>query len=245
MQKFGAWLRINPFGGCTFDAGWTIFSITCQIFVLSSVEEFGKGQDGSGIRYPKQNGGFIVVPSLRRILTVGIFALTGLALAACAGGQSPAPDSDIETASHRIVLPALSEAEQARIQQQSKPDREPMQTGLGRDLEAGEAAVPLSELAWQTVGDQETATIAVSSRGALGLRLGLNLQNDGCPLSFRFSGSDGGTDESFTAATVAGAEALWWSPVTQGETAFIHFSRPSGAELTSCELLIPQISHLF
>lgn len=190
-------------------------------------------------------GDFIVIPSLTRILLAGVLALAGLALVACAGSQSPASGGDADTASHRIDLPPLSDDEQSRIQRQAKPDREPMQTGLGRDLEAGDAGVPLSDLAWQAAGEQETATVAVSSHGAVGMRLGLVIKDDSCPLSFRFSGSDGGTDESFTAATLAGADGLWWSPVTRGETALIHLSRPSGAELTSCELLIPQISHLF
>lgn len=186
-----------------------------------------------------------MIPSLTRTLLASVLALAGPALVACAGGQSPASGGDADTAAHRIDLPPLSDEEQSRIQQQAKPDREPMQSGLGRDLEASDAGVPLSELVWQAAGEQETATVAVSSHGALGMRLGLDLKDDDCPLTFRFSGSDGGTDESFTAATVAGAEALWWSPVTRGETALIHLSRPSGAELTSCELRIPQISHLF
>jgi hypothetical protein len=146
---------------------------------------------------------------------------------------------------HRISLPVLSEAERARIQRDSKPDREPMQTGLGRDFASDEALVPLAELAWQPEGEDDVARVAVTSRGALGLRLGLDLVGDSCPLSFRFSGSDGSSNESFSAATVAGAESVWWSPVTNGETAIMHLSRPSGADLSACELRIPQLSHLF
>lgn len=183
-----------------------------------------------------------MIITLKKALPAFATAIAGGTLLACTG-TSPSPGA----ATHQIALPALSESERQQIETEvaSKPNREPLQTGIPRDLGTDAGMLRLGELSWRDEGDRETAVVRVRSPEARGMRLGLDLEEGDCPLSFRFSETGNAGGETFSAATVSAAKPLWWSPITRGETSHMHLSRPADAELDACELSIPQISHLF
>lgn len=167
-------------------------------------------------------------------------------LSACAG-QPEAGSSAAEAGpSHRIELPGLSEAERASIGEGNKTGDEPMQAGLGRELDDEQARIPLTGMDWQATGDRREARFVVQSVGATGLRLGMRLSDEtDCPLTFRFAAPHGSPGEAVPAERLVDSDGLWWSPIVSGDTVVVHLVASRDGDLSGCRLRIPTLSHLY
>lgn len=114
-------------------------------------------------------------------------------------------------------------------------------------LEAAGATAPL--LRWTAVAGGAAARIDVRSPDALALRVGLDVRRMDGRVELRFAGSDA-PDRVVAAITVAqaqrlvGADGLYWSPSTDGESQVIEVYRPSAVRAGAAQLRAPALSHL-
>ncbi len=121
-----------------------------------------------------------------------------------------------------------------------------LQIGIGRDVprfpEADSAA-----LLWMPVSGGLAAHWEVSSAGARALRLGFVAAKLPANIQIRFAG-EGDRDTvygPFAAADVVAMGATFWSPVLEGERAFVEIFLPGDASPFDLSLVLAQVSHLF
>lgn len=124
------------------------------------------------------------------------------------------------------------------------------QVGIARDA-AREALRPqLPALRWLDAGHgAAVARLAIHSRDALALRVGLRIDALDDRVELRFAGSDA---PSRVVAVMHGdevkrlrdARGLFWTPSTDGETQLIEIFRPAGVPASAVRLQAPQLSHL-
>jgi len=121
-----------------------------------------------------------------------------------------------------------------------------LQIGIGRDVpkwqEAGSAA-----LLWMPVSGGLAAHWEVTSAGARALRLGLVAAKLPSGIEIRFAG-EGDRDTvygPFAAADVIAMGATFWSPVLEGERAFVEVFLPADASPFDAGIVLAQVSHLF
>ena len=154
----------------------------------------------------------------------------------------------------RITLPEVTSAEQAAWEGRERTG--PLQIGFGREIPAAWQDDLAPRLEWTTLSDGTlVSALSVTSPGALALRVAVFATLDpGAEL--RFSGP-ADLDHHFAPLTQsdfvpqASASAAVdmfdppvWSPVIEGETAWIEVTLPSSAALSTFSLYVDQVSHL-
>lgn len=126
----------------------------------------------------------------------------------------------------------------------------PTQVGLARRATIDATRPGLPPLKWVGVGRGGTvARIEVHSRDALALRVGLQFDRLDDRIELRFGGSDEPSRvvaamDGAQARQLLGAQGLFWTPSTDGETQVIEIFRPAGVSTDSVRVRAPQISHL-
>ena len=161
-----------------------------------------------------------------------------------------------ETAAARhvtLTAPTAAEADRARPKSaaaaaggkgSTKSSRAAV--GFARTLPASEQKVALSALPWQDVGSgMRAARITVNSPGAGALRIGLSVTLPPAGLTLRFRGSAPGAavQGPIDAARIA-VEAIYWSPLLDGDTAVVELALPQGVSLAGATIGVPMLSHL-
>lgn len=121
---------------------------------------------------------------------------------------------------HSIVLAAPSSSELSALKTGGKGA--PLQVGIGREVPLAQRSVRLHDLAWKKIDGVYRATISVQSMTARSLRVGMRL-NKNAPLECSFKGS---AAVSAAALVVQGTD-VYWSPVIDGDTAWIELNAPT------------------
>ena len=179
---------------------------------------------------------------------------------------TPALDAQSPTAKPRrltITLPPLTATERAWVADPATIPS-PARLGFGRAIPEDGFAAALSDPAlWRPTADgRRQLTLAITSPGALGLRLGLAVDAmpkgaqlrlhsaqtaDLAPISGAEISASLARDRA--ALAVAGdspAEApLFWTPLVLGETLALELTLPAGGEPEALALRPVQLSHLF
>lgn len=198
--------------------------------------------------------------------TVLFVCLSAAAIAAAAAelpgvdgerSRTPAPakvqwrgDASAAAAITRLRYPEVT-AQRLATMEKSNASRDarvrtPLQIGVGRAAPAG-GSLPLR---WQSrPGGGRTATVAITSPVAMGLRVGLDISGLPAGTELRIRGSELPLDEILlvTAAEIATSRAaggLYWTPATDGETQTIEIHVPAGAPVDGIGLAAPELSHL-
>jgi len=118
--------------------------------------------------------------------------------------------------------------------------------GFARAVPVPDSAIRLADLQWNRVAmGAQVARIQLTSPGAVAIRIELALNGAPAGLSVRFKGSrNGAAVFGPYAATDLAHDAVFWSPVLEGETGTIEFELAATAEAGDAMLEIPMISHL-
>lgn len=125
-----------------------------------------------------------------------------------------------------------------------------VQIGIGRTLSGEGIDRTTPALRWVPLkSGGAVARLQVGSPDALGLRVGLQVRSLHPHVELRFAGTD--EPERVVAAitaaqaqTTAGADGVYWSPVTDGAAQLIEIYRPAHVKATQARLQAPQVSHL-
>ena len=124
-----------------------------------------------------------------------------------------------------------------------------LQVGIHRDLREEGIVAQQPVLSWQSLPDGGSAArFAVTSPGALALRLGLNFKDIPAGAELRFLGAN---DGDVAVAVVNGEEIarlrreqpVYWTPVTEGESQTVEIYLPAGAA-NRLRFTIDSVSHL-
>jgi lysyl endopeptidase len=171
--------------------------------------------------------------------------------AAAATKSAPAalllPES---AAGRRVALPAPTEAESNRASIKSaaagvggkgSTKRSRAAVGFARPLPASEQRLALSALTWQDAG---SGMQAAKSPGAGALRIGLSLALPPAGLTVRFRGSARDAVQGPIDAARIAADAIYWSPLLDGDTGVVELALPQGASLAGATIDVPMLSHL-
>lgn len=125
-----------------------------------------------------------------------------------------------------------------------------VQIGIGRTTRSEGIDRTTPALRWVPLKQGgSVARLQVSSPDALGLRVGLQVKSLHPHVELRFAGTDepGHVVVSITAAeaqATAGADGVYWSPVTDGAAQVIEIYRPAHVKATQARLQVPEVSHL-
>ena len=157
----------------------------------------------------------------------------------------------------RITLPEVTDAEDADWEGRERTV--PLQIGFGREIPAAYQDDLAPRLTWVTLSDGRlVSALSVTSPGARALRVAVYASLDpGAEL--RFSGP-ADLDHHFAPLTQSDfvpqasesaavddpllSDPPMWSPVIEGETAWIEVTLPSSAALSTFLLYVDQVSHL-
>lgn len=170
--------------------------------------------------------------------------------------KSVARASRAPVAPHVITLPAPTDPKDMALQ--APAPGEPLQIGIARDVaEAADTASTASLLTWSRSPDgQRRAAVALQSRGAAALRLGLRVQQ--LPLGTQLRVYAPGADE---VVEIAGAEVLrtlqanldagatgaaaytYWLPTVDGAQAVLEIELADGVDPALLKVSLPQVSH--
>jgi hypothetical protein len=124
-----------------------------------------------------------------------------------------------------------------------------LQVGIHRDLREEGIAAQQPALSWKSLPDGGSAArFAVTSPGALALRLGLNFKQIPAGAELRFLGAN---DGDVAVAVVNGEEIarlrreqpVYWTPVTEGESQTVEIYLPAGVA-NPPRFTIDTVSHL-
>ncbi len=118
--------------------------------------------------------------------------------------------------------------------------------GFPRAVPASDGVVRLADLRWSRVADGALAArVTLTSPGAVAIRFELALKGVPDALKVRFTGSrsEALVFGPYPAADIV-RDAVFWSPVLEGETGTIELELPATAEVGNATLEIPMISHL-
>ena len=121
-----------------------------------------------------------------------------------------------------------------------------LQIGIGRDVPQSQEA-DSAALLWMPVSGGLAAHWEVSSSGARALRLGFIAAKLPAGIEIRFAG-EGDRDTvygPFAAADVVAMGATFWSPVLEGERAFVEIFLPGVDSPFDVGMVLAQVSHLF
>jgi len=152
---------------------------------------------------------------------------------------------------YTLTLQAPSTVELASLQSSaaSKPGvtikARRLKIGFARPGPAGDRALPLAALPWQSVSGGTAARIEIQSPTASSIRLGINLESADARVAVRFAGS--GAPQRVYGPFLASElprGRRYWSPILDGDTAVLEIFLPQGVSPSVVTLAIPQISHL-
>jgi lysyl endopeptidase len=124
-----------------------------------------------------------------------------------------------------------------------------LQVGINRDLREEGLVAQQPALSWKSLPDGGSAArFAVTSPGALAMRLGLNFKDIPAGAELRFLGAN---DGDVAVAVVGGEEIarlrreqpVYWTPVTEGESQTVEIYLPEGAT-NPPRFTIDSVSHL-
>ncbi|CAK0748842.1 lysyl endopeptidase [Gammaproteobacteria bacterium] len=185
------------------------------------------------------------------------------------GAQTAAPDhpSVLKSAASQqggtwFSLPPLATGDQA-VSKASPKGTGPMRIGSGRQIEALRDNETLgSQARWYPADDGGwLSALTVNSPGAVGMRLGIRVENlpDRAELRFFAPGNAGGEIVLVRGEGVNRLIGLnlgdpiadpqqariYWSPVIEGEAIAVEFYLPPGISPQEVSIAIPQASHLF
>ncbi len=135
----------------------------------------------------------------------------------------------------------------------------PIKVGFNRDVPAlREPSQAAAMLAWSVVGESRVAAISVVAPGAVGIRLGLQVQKLPAESVLRFYAPVSGqvfqvsgreVMETLARNREAGDGSAqgqtYWSPVIDNEEATLEVELPAGMSPDAAQFAIPQVSHLF
>ncbi|HEV8501004.1 MAG TPA: trypsin-like serine protease [Casimicrobiaceae bacterium] len=151
-----------------------------------------------------------------------------------------------------IALPAPSESELATTR--SLPltgmRMKPMPIGFGRDVPAAERTIALGSLSWQGTADGgRAAQIVVTSPGAVGLRVALQMAATDPDIVIRLKGDD---PHAVAIGPIAANELAqstakfgeWWSPILEGSHATIEISVSAAVDVSKVTMVLSRVSHL-
>lgn len=191
---------------------------------------------------------------------LGSQARLPVASAALASTARPASECTI---SPIIALPPLTTTERAWVVDPSRIPS-PVRLGFGRAFpDAGFTAALSDPDHWRPTADGgRQLRLAITSPGALGLRLGLAVDAlpegtqlrlhsaqtaDLEPISGAEITASLARDRAASAATGESPDAapVFWSPLVLGETLTLELSLPSGVDPTALALRPVRVSHLF
>src|SRR6202007_846145 len=120
-----------------------------------------------------------------------------------------------------------------------------LKIGFARPGPAGDRALPLAGLPWQSVPGGTAARIEIQSPTAGSIRLAIELESTDPRVALRFAGS--GAPQRvygpFLASELARGRR-YWSPILDGDTATLEVYLPRGVSPEAVTLAITQISHL-
>jgi lysyl endopeptidase len=152
-----------------------------------------------------------------------------------------------------LAVPTAAETDSARAKSASagaggkvSSKRSRAVVGFARVLPSTEQQVPVSALRWHDLANgMQAARITVNSPGAGALRIGLSLAlpPPGLTLRFRGSASGAAVQGPIDAAHIA-ADAVYWSPLLDGDTAVVELALPQGVSLAGATIGLPMLSHL-
>lgn len=125
----------------------------------------------------------------------------------------------------------------------------PLQIGVGRVASVENAGGDGIALQWRPVPGGQSATFAITSPVAMGLRVGLGLHGlpENAELRVRGSELPLGDIVMIPAVEVArssGPNGLYWTPATDGETQSIEIFVPAGATTAALRVSAPELTHL-
>lgn len=196
------------------------------------------------------------------LLALPVIALLTLVLSTAAPALGPSipgaegPSSPAEAAAE-IRLPALSPEEAARLAHQATSPG-PLRLGFGRAIPAHAAATIGPDTDWRgTAGGARVAAVSLTSAGALGLRLAVQVERLPDAARLRLFGGPGATavaeiaGRAVTAsvqrnhASGAGGEAAktYWSPLIAGDSLTLRVELPPGINPEEVRLTLPRVSH--
>ena len=202
---------------------------------------------------------------LKRLATGFVCALVAAAADAAttapAAAYRPALSARAETAAafltsdaaprYTLTLQAPTTAELSSLKSSAAPKNgvsikaRRLKIGFARPGPAGDRALPLAALPWQSVPGGTAARIEIQSPTASSIRLGIDLESADPRVALRFAGS--GAPQRvygpFLASELRRGRRSW-SPILDGDTATLEVYLPQGVSLGSVTLAIPQISHL-
>jgi hypothetical protein len=135
------------------------------------------------------------------------------------------------------------------------------QIGIARHLsKEQEASVAVGTLAWSALSDGGLgASFRVTSRGAIGLRLGIEVDTIPIGSEIWLSATSRPEGEAIVLEAIRIKEIvdraklysrpgdpvpLFWSPTVQGDTTTVHIYLPAGTDLEKVKLQLKQVSHL-
>jgi hypothetical protein len=131
----------------------------------------------------------------------------------------------------------------------AEPGLKATQIGIGRRTAEEGQQSHLPALQWRPVTGGSVARIAIRSKDAEALRVGLDIEALDDRVELRFGGSARPTEVAvmMTGAEVKrlpGPEGLFWTPNTDGEIQYIEIFRPKGVPAFAVKLDVPVLSHL-
>ncbi|HTR59168.1 MAG TPA: serine protease [Casimicrobiaceae bacterium] len=152
---------------------------------------------------------------------------------------------------YTLTLHAPTTAELASLKSSAAPKNgvsikaRRLKVGFARAGPAGDRALPLAALPWQSVSGGTAARIEVQSPTASSIRLGIDLESSDPRVALRFAGS-GAPQRVYGPFLVSELRRgrRSWSPILDGDTATLEIYLPQGVSPGSVTLAIPQISHL-
>ncbi len=153
----------------------------------------------------------------------------------------------------RIRWPELAVARLAALDSANRnrnaDRRRPLQIGVGRVATLEKAGGAGIGLRWRAVPGGQSATFAITSPVAMGLRVGLALQGLPANAELRIRGSELPLGDivlvrAAEAARSTGPDGLYWTPATDGETQTVELFVPAGADIAPLRVSAPELNHL-
>jgi lysyl endopeptidase len=124
--------------------------------------------------------------------------------------------------------------------------RDRVAIGFARKVPTADASLRLADLIWtRTDGRMQVAQVRLTSPGARAIRLGVVLTEVPATLEVRFKGSNSNAPlfGPYPETTMR-RDAMYWSPVLEGETSIMELALPVSTTLVAGIISLPLISHL-
>ncbi len=182
------------------------------------------------------------MPSISQHLRAPLGALLCALVMSAPGGAAGATAPAAQAVS--IELPDLNGTERAWAEDPASIPG-PLRLGFGRAVSTESALAAQAPGNWHRTQDgSHVLALRLRSPGALGLRIALNVVALPDAALLGFFGAAG-----HPAAVLSGVElkrggGAFWSPLLEGDAAFLALALPAGTNPAALHLRMPQISHL-